>query len=78
MGEGRSQGEVYWLCRIYTYIYIHAILKGLYHEMNNSFAGLKNQISTFCTYADSFEKLCCLVMEKIKDKVLACFYENTY
>jgi len=46
--------------------------------MNNSFAGLKNQISTFCTYADSFEKLCCLVMEKIKDKVLACFYENTY
>jgi hypothetical protein len=21
--------------------------------------------------------LCCLVMEKIKDKVLACFYENT-
>jgi hypothetical protein len=25
-----------------------------------------------------FKLFCCLVMEKLKDKVLACFYENTY
>jgi hypothetical protein len=44
--------------------------------MNNFFEGLKNQISTFCICADKV--FCCLVVEKIKDKVLVCFYENTY
>ncbi len=29
-------------------------LKGLCHEMNKFFEGLKNQISTFCIGADSF------------------------
>jgi hypothetical protein len=29
-------------------------LKGQCHEMNNSFEGLKNQISTFCISADVF------------------------
>ncbi len=30
-------------------------LKGLCHEMNNFFEGLKNQTSTFCICADSFK-----------------------
>jgi hypothetical protein len=47
--------------------------------MNNFFEGLKNQISTFCICADSFYIFFrCLDMEKFKDYVLACFYENTY
>ncbi len=53
-------------------------LKGLCHEMNNFFEGLKNQISTFCICAYSYKFFSCLVMEKIKDEVLACFCENTY
>jgi hypothetical protein len=49
--------------------------------MNNCFEGLKNQISRYLlsVYALTVLQIfCCLVMEKIKDKVLACFYENTY
>jgi hypothetical protein len=34
--------------------YVASRLKGLCHEMNNLFEGLKNQISTFCICADSF------------------------
>ncbi len=51
-------------------------LKGLCHEMNNYFEGLKNQISTFCLGADSFYIFFCLGIEKLKDNVLACFYEQ--
>ncbi len=47
------------------------------HEMNNFFEGLKNQISTF-VYAPIVVKFfCCLIMEKLKDKVFACFQKNT-
>jgi hypothetical protein len=45
--------------------------------MNNFFEDLKNQISTFCICADSFKFFSYLVVEKLKDKVLACFHENT-
>jgi hypothetical protein len=48
--------------------------------MNNFLKILKVKSGIFCTvYALIVSKFfCCLVMEKIKDKVLACFYENTY
>jgi hypothetical protein len=46
--------------------------------MNNFVEGLKNQISTFCICADSFKIFMLFVMEKTKDKDLACFYYNTY
>ncbi len=51
-------------------------LRGLCHEMNNCFEGLKNQISTFFIFNDGFKIL--LLPKNIEDKVLACFYENTY
>ncbi len=55
---------------------IKIIVKGLRHEINNSFEGLKNQISTVLSvYAPTDFYL---VMKKIKNNVLACFYENTY
>jgi hypothetical protein len=34
--------------------YLGIYFKGLCHEMNIFFNGLKNQISTFCICADSF------------------------
>jgi hypothetical protein len=45
-------------------------LKGLCHEMNNFFEGLKNQISTVLSvYAPIIENnFCCLVIEKKKIK----------
>ncbi len=52
-------------------------LKGLCHQMNNFYEGLKNQSSTFCICADSFYIFFCPVIEKIKDEVMACLYENT-
>jgi hypothetical protein len=58
-------------------IYVHA-LKGQCHEVNKFLKeGLKNQISTLYIRR-WFKKNFCLVMEKIEDKVLACFFENTY
>jgi hypothetical protein len=51
-------------------------LKGLCNEMNNFFEGLQSHIS-MSVYAPIVLKLfCCLFMEKIKDKVLACFCET--
>jgi hypothetical protein len=38
--------------------------------MNNFFEGLKNQIITYCISPIVLKFFCCLVMEKIKDKVL--------
>ncbi len=35
------------------------LLKGQYHEMNNFFGGLKNQISNFCIGADGFASSIC-------------------
>ncbi len=52
-------------------------LKGLCHEMNNFLKVLKIK-SVLSVYALMvFKFFSCLVMEKIKDEVLACFYENT-
>ncbi len=42
------------------------------NKMNNSFEGLKNQISTFCRCADGFKIICCPVMEKVN--TVFCFY----
>ncbi len=54
------------------------VLKGLCHEMNNFLKVLKIK-SVLSVYAPIVLKnFGCLVMEKIKDEVLACFYENTY
>jgi hypothetical protein len=54
-------------------------LKGLCHEMNIFWKVLKiKSVLTFCICANSFKFFCCLVMEKIKENVLAGFYENTY
>jgi hypothetical protein len=44
------------------------------------FKGLKNQTGTFFICADGF-KICllpCMLWKKIENKVLACFYKNTY
>jgi hypothetical protein len=53
-------------------VFVLYILKGLGHEMNNLCEGLENRISTFYICVESFKNFCCLVREKIKDKVLAC------
>jgi hypothetical protein len=51
---------------------------GLCHEMNIFLKVLKIK-SVFSAYAPmDFENYFCLVMDKIEDKALACFYENTY
>jgi hypothetical protein len=44
--------------------------------MSTFFEGLKNQISTFFMCTDSFKIL--LQPKNTEDKVLACFYENTF
>ena len=47
-------------------------LKGLCHEMNNFFKGLKIK-SVLSVYAPIvFKFFCYLVMEKLKDTILAC------
>ncbi len=52
---------------------IIATSKGLCHEMNN-FLKVLNIKSVLSVYAlIVFNFFCCFVMEKIKDKVLACF-----
>jgi hypothetical protein len=60
---------------------VRRVLRGLCHELNNFLDGLKNQIST-CTLSEYgpivLKFFYCLVVEKMKDKVLACVYENTY
>ncbi len=57
------------LCRYPT----TAFLKGLCHEMNNFLKAFKIKLPVVLSvYAPVVFKLfCCLVMEKIKDKVLA-------
>jgi hypothetical protein len=42
------------------------------------FEGLKIQISTFCIWADGVSIFLLLVMEKMEDKVLTCFFINAY
>ncbi len=49
-------------------------VKGIVSRDDYFFLSLKQHTSTFCICADGFKKFCGLVMEKIKDKVLACFY----
>ena len=53
-------------------------LKGLCHEMKYFLKVLriKSLLSLYTLIV--FKFFCCLVMEKLKDKVLACFYENSY
>ncbi len=58
-------------------------LKGQCHEMNNflseKFCLKVLKIKSGSVYAPMvFKFFCCLVMEKMEDKVLACFFENTY
>jgi hypothetical protein len=57
-----------------TFFTLSCSLKGLCHEIGT----FNNRISTFCIYADCLKICCCLAMENIKDKVLACVIEHTY
>jgi hypothetical protein len=63
---------------ISTEFLVSLTVNGIVSQINNFLKVLKIK-SVLSVYAPIvFEFFCCLVMEKIKDKVLACFYENTY
>ncbi len=53
-------------------------LRGLCHEIKYFLKVLKIKSVPSVNALRVFKFFSCLVMEKIKDEVLACFYENNY